>query len=212
MKKWDLLLAHIANNIPKFKIIEKESSRLMRLLSFLLFFNKRFMKDFTTTIYPVIYYPKQLLQSGDEIGRIIILCHEYVHLQDRKKLGILFNILYLSPQIFVLLALLSIWFSNNWLWCLLFILPMPSPFRAYFEYKAYKMSMCVYYYILNKTPPIDFYVEQFTSPNYYWMFPFKGFMYKNFAEHVKNIRNKKIDDELIIEIKNILLPLKNNEK
>ena len=93
MRKWDLLLAHIYKNIPGFQIVEKENSRLMRLLSFLFFFNKKFMSDYTTTIYPKVYFPKSIIGSGDSIRRITIMAHEYVHMSDRKRLGVLFDIL-----------------------------------------------------------------------------------------------------------------------
>lgn len=203
MKKWDLLLAHIYRNISGFQIVEKESSRLMRLLSFLLFFNKKFMTDFTTTIYPKVYFPKSVLSSGDPIQRITILAHEYVHMRDRKRFGILFNIFYLSPQIFVPLALLAVWFSNLWLLCLLFLLPIPSIGRAYLEYRAYKMSIFIYYYFIGKVPDLNYYVEQFTTSNYYWMMPLKQLLYNNFNEFAIKLRKKEYED-YILEIKNVL--------
>ena len=203
MKKWDLLLAHIYKNISGFEIVEKENSRLMRLLSFLLFFNKKFMTDFTTTIYPKVYFPKSILSSGDPIRRIIILAHEYVHLNDRKRLGILFNILYLAPQIFAPLALLAIWFSNLWLLFLLCLLPIPSIGRAYFEYKAYKMSIFIFHYFIGKIPDLNYYTNQFVSSNYYWMMPFRKLIYNNFSEFAIKLKKKEYDD-YILEIKNVL--------
>ena len=203
----DKLSSYIAKQIPGFEIRLKEGSFLMKLLSFVLFFNKFFMTRFVTTIYPIVYFPKAKLNDGDALGNMIILCHEYVHLRDRKKLGPLFNILYLSPQIFTLLALLAIPFSLNWLWCLLFLLPIPSPARAYFEFKAYKMSISVYYLHLNRLPPTEFYVQQFTSSNYYWMFPVQKFLTNKFNEHGKKLKKKEYD-ELTVEIKNVLFPNK----
>ena len=203
MRKWDLLLAHIYKNIPGFQILEKENSRLMRLLSFLFFFNKKFMSNYTTTIYPKVYFPKSILGSGDPIQKITIMAHEYVHMSDRKRLGILFNILYLSPQIFAPLALLAIWFSNLWLLCLLFLLPIPSIGRAYFEYKAYKMSIFIYYYFIGRIPDLEFFVNEFTTSNYYWMMPLKGVMRNNFNEFAKRLI-KKEHEGYVLEIKNVL--------
>ena len=89
--KWDLICKHVSKNIPNFKIEIKEKSSLMRILSYILFFNKRFRTQFITTLYPVVYFPKQILSNPDEVGRVIILSHEYVHLKDKKRLGILFD-------------------------------------------------------------------------------------------------------------------------
>lgn len=200
--KWDLICKHVSKNIPNFKIEIKEKSSLMRILSYILFFNKRFRTQFITTIYPVVYFPKQILSNPDEVGRVIILSHEYVHLKDKKRLGILFDLLYLSPQIFSLLAVLAIWFSNDWLWFLLFLLPLPSP-RAYFEFRAYKMSIAVHYFIMGKIPLLDFYINQFTSSNYYWMFPFQKMLYKHFFEFTLRLRKKQYED-YIEEIKNVI--------
>jgi hypothetical protein len=203
----DRLSSYIAKQIPGFEIRTKEGSFLMRLLSFILFFNKFFMTRFVTTIYPIVYFPKEEKGIDDRAGNIIVLCHEYVHLRDRKKLGWLFNVLYLSPQIFALLALLAIPFAWQWVFCLLFLLPIPSPFRAYFEYRAYKISIAISYLLFDRVPPIEYYVMQFTTSNYYWMFPFEKFLTKKFNEHAKKLRKKEFD-ELTIELKNVLFPNK----
>lgn len=203
----DKICSYISKQIPGFQIKMKEGNFFMKLLSFVLFFNKKFATRYVTTIYPVIYFPKDMLGADNDLETAIILCHEFIHLRDRKKLSILFNILYLSPQIFALLALLAIPFSLNWLWCLLFLLPLPSPFRAYFEFRAYKMSIALYYLLLNKLPPMDFYVEQFTSSNYYWMMPAGKILFNKFNEHGRNLKNKQFD-EITLEIKNVLFPTK----
>jgi hypothetical protein len=204
---WEDLVSYVSKQIPGFEIKTKEGSSLMKLLSLVLFFNKFFATRYVTTMYPKVYFPKEMLNSGNILGNIIILCHEYVHLLDRKRLGWLFNILYLSPQIFALLAFLAIPFSLSWLWCLLFLLPLPSPFRAYFEFRAYKMSIAIYYLHLGRLPPLEFYVKQFTTSSYYWMFPFQEFLYFEFDKYARDVKNKKFD-KTVEEIKFVLFPNK----
>ena len=111
------LETHIQSEIPKFKIRSKEKSLFMRVLSKLLFFNPSFMSDFVTTLYPYIYVPGPSLE-------LHTLAHEYVHLKDRKNLGLYFNFLYLSPQVlgvFSILSFYSLWFM------LFFNIPITSP-------------------------------------------------------------------------------------
>ena len=140
--KYDKLLAHIESSIAGFKIIDKRESALMRVLSFVLFFNKVFMTRYITTIYPKVYVPELPWAPDKPLGRLSILAHEYVHLKDRQRLGLLFNILYLSPQIFALLSLGAIW-NMWWLLALLFLLPLPSPGRAWLEMRGYRMTMAI---------------------------------------------------------------------
>jgi len=220
LQKRTALLTHMENEISGFKIIRKDRSFLMKALSFFLFFNKKFMTEYVTTIYPKVYVPKDwgisksVYQKGLELE---ILAHEYIHLHDRKQMGVLFNIMYLSPQIFSLLAILAIW--NSWfLLCLLFLLPWPSPGRTWLEYRGYKMSLIAKYWILTSIEPkkeevcwgwitndgINWALNQFTGPSYYYMFPFREYLRKSFIKSLKDVR---IDGKLSPEfeaIKDIL--------
>lgn len=195
------LISHISSQIPKFEIIQKSKSLFMKFLNiFLGLFNKTFMTDFTTTIYPKIYIPIGFEQWTSKTE---ILAHEYIHLSDRKKLGILFNLIYLSPQIFSLLALLSFW--NLWfLLFLLFLLPIPSIGRTILEYRGYVCSIAVYYWLFGKKYDIDFIVDQFTSSNYYFMFPFKSYLTKKFEQEYKKIIQNEYSFKTLQEIHDIL--------
>lgn len=218
LRKRAALTAHIQKKIPGLKIIRKDKSFLMKLLSFFLFFNRRFMTEYVTTIYPNIYVPHWwgtggAFRKGQELE---ILAHEYIHLCDRKRFGILFNILYLSPQIFSLLSILAFW--NVWfLLCLLFLLPWPSPGRAWLEFRAYKVNLLVKYWILVSVDPpkeelcwkyingegLDWVLSQFKGPSYYFMFPFTGLLRKNFINGLKCVKiNEDLSGELA-ELKQI---------
>ena len=208
----------IKADVPKFAIKRKSESLLMRLLSFVLFFNKDFMTAYVTTIYPTIYVPDWWgFQKNREREEIEILAHEYVHLYDRKHMWWLFNILYLSPQIFSLLAFGAFW-NLSYLWFLLCLLPWPSPGRAWLEFRGYRMSLAMFYWNILKEDPenkekyytfLEYYditwiVQQFTGPAYYFMFPFKGYVERKFRRSLMAIRDNKLSPELL-KIKNAIL-------
>ena len=117
-------------NIPESEIRSKKYSKMMKFLSKLLFFNKSFMTGYVTTWYPHIYVPKLPWKYKNNLPAIATLAHEWVHLHDRRRLGWLFNFLYMMPQCFFIFGLLAFW--NLWfLLFFLFILPIPSPGRAW---------------------------------------------------------------------------------
>jgi len=126
------------------------------------------------------------------------LAHEYVHLKDRKRMWLLFNLLYLFPQNLAPFALLGA-FGNSPLWYLflLFLLPIPSPTRAWLEFRGYRMTLAVWALYLgrdwNSRRFVDSIVDkQFSSSAYYWMFPFRRFMIKKF--HVYHARRRNIPE------------------
>lgn len=197
-----LLEEHIRGKIPGFEVVEKSESLWMKLLSKVLFFTPDFMTRFTTTFYPKVYIPSRLHWEANNFFSIITLAHEYVHLADRKRLSFLFNFLYVSPQIFAVFALLC---SIN-IWCLLFLLfllPIPSVGRAWAEFRGYRMSMAVYYWLSGERYSTEFMVHQFISSNYYWMFPFRRILERAFDREFEKITKDDLSPELR-EIKNLL--------
>ena len=208
----------IKSDVPKFEIRRKNESLFMRLLSIILFFNKRFMTSYVTTIYPVVYVPDWWgFHKTRQKAEIEILAHEYVHLCDRKRMKWLFNLIYLSPQIFSFLAIGAFW-NISFLWCLLFLLPWPSPGRAWLEFRGYKMSLAIKYWIAihNSTKKeetrctffenydITWVVDQFTKSNYYFMLPFRKFLNRKFRESLREIAKDNLSDELR-EVKEVFL-------
>lgn len=183
--KFHKLDFYIKKQIPEFRLRSKKDSTLMQLLAVALFFNKDFSDRYVTTIYPEVYVP-DLPWSRPTESRISILAHEYIHLKDRKKMGWLFNILYLSPQIFSLLALGAFW-NTWWLMALLFLLPIPSPGRAWLELRAYKMSIAIHWKLTGRRMNLFWIQRQFTKSNYYWMFPFKGMIEKRILKAAEDV-------------------------
>lgn len=165
----------IKRNIPGFSIKYKDETWIMKVLAVVLFFVKGFMTRFTTTLGATVYLPSRAYVEKDRVRAARILRHEYIHLWDRQNSPFLFSLGYIFPQVFSLLALLAIFFTNFWLLALVFLLPIPSPPRWRIEMRGYATSL------LEDMDASDgdvaetraWIMQCFTSSSYYWMCPFK---------------------------------------
>jgi hypothetical protein len=175
----------------------------MKFLSVVLFFNKGFLTRYITTLYPRIYVPSLPWNPNKPVSRIATLAHEYVHMYDRRRLGWIFNILYLSPQIFSLLTIGAFW-NMWWLLALLFLLPLPSPGRTWLEFRGYRMTAAVQWWLTGNEVNTVWIEQQFTGSAYYWMFPFKRFMERRIVKAIENIKSDKFLPPEIFEIKTVL--------
>jgi ABC-type multidrug transport system fused ATPase/permease subunit len=128
---------------PHLQIKYKDQSFLMKLIGKLLFFNKTFMTDYTTTLGDTIYFPNEAFVKVRSISSTVILLHEIVHIKDSHKLTkLLFSLLYACPQILLLFFIPMLFISWKFaLLFLLFALPIPAFFRMYFEKRAYLSSL-----------------------------------------------------------------------
>ena len=197
------LEASIKKEFPDFELIDKRNSLFMKLLSKVLFFNKKFMSSYITVIGSKVYVPSLPWKSDNPYGACEVLSHEWVHMKDGKRLGIWFKLLYLFPQILAPLALIG--FLNPWFFLFaLCLLPFPALWRAKFELRGYTISMAVRYWILKKEPNYDFFVKQFTGPNYYFMYPFKEGVRRRLEEEFYRIEGDTLDPHEE-HIKNVLL-------
>lgn len=191
--KTQLLIQLITKEFPDFKVISKDQSKFMLLLSKVLFFNKKFMSHYVTTIGNTIYVPDQSFFNDDDRA-FIVIAHEYVHMCDNKKYGFAYNLAYLFPQVLSLLSLLS-FYNSTWLLCLLFLLPLPSPTRTWLEYRGYSMSIACYYWLYKEKPVNTRYVDNFTTSLYYWMCPFKGYISEKLEQSLENVLNGKLTEQ-----------------
>lgn len=169
------LVVYATAKFKGFKLVHKQNSLLMRVLSRVLFFNKTFMSGYITTIGSTIYWPGDASTSSDWRT----LAHELVHVRDKDRAlgGMLgFSLAYLFPQSLALLALLApvvaFWGPYGWLLLLALIAaaPFPAPRRRHYEEKGYTMSLVC----AALDGPIsqwtkDNIVEQFVGSSYYWM-------------------------------------------
>ena len=185
---------HVQTRVPGYSVKRKADSKLMRFLGKILFFTPNFMTRFTTTMGNTIYATDDLW-NDNSAWALSTLAHEAQHVADKQRTGmILFGFAYLLPQILAplaLLSLLAIWFSNAWLWsltALAFLAPIPAYFRMRIERRGYLMTLCVIWWTFgeemarNRVPHC---IKQFTSPNYYFMWPFKRHLEKWFEQELQ---------------------------
>ncbi len=183
---------------PKLEVKYKNESSFMKFIGTLLFFNSQFMNGFVTTIGDTVYFPSKEKVKNSDIGSSLTLLHELVHVYDNKRLTVFFPTLYLMPQLLCLLGLVA-WYLVSWKFALLFLLflaPIPAWFRSHFEKRAYTITLYAMHrlsikhaYNIDLDKESEFIVKQFTTANYYFMWPFKSSVEKYFKKTVSDIRN-----------------------
>ena len=160
------LLDDMHSEFDSFKIVWKKDSWLMKFISGFLrviTFNqqKTFLTQYITTIGYTVYVPDSW-SEGEDVGRIVTLRHERVHMRQRRSLTMpLYTFLYL-------------------------LCPLPlglAYFRAKFEMEAYEETLKALVELLASGEAIikhpDYrarLIENFTGAGYFWMWPFRGYM------------------------------------
>jgi hypothetical protein len=158
----------------------KNESRMMRTIGRLMFFNPTFMTTFTTTIGETVYYPSREYVERNYFNAWNILAHEVVHISDYResKPKWLWMLKYGFPQILAVFALLAPILWSWWpLLALLFLAPLPAPWRTSAEMRGYAMSMAVWYWYFHSGIPLGMKIDitgNFTGPQYYYTYPFHG--------------------------------------
>ncbi len=167
-QKFEAYVSELKAELPRFAIRFKNQSWVMRVLGWLLFFNRRFMTSYTTTMFGKVYFPSETwLSETGPLRAYRMLRHEAVHLRDARRFPILFQLTYLL------------------------ILPTVFTMRAFWEYRAYKESIRVVWETEGRVPQglIDVIVKQFTTAAYLWMFPFGRFLRRRFQRFGDSLRN-----------------------
>ena len=184
----------------KVRLVEKKTSTFMKMIAVILFFNKSFMTNYITTIGRTIYWPdleERRKSSPESFFRTFF--HETQHGHDAAVFNLFFFVSYLSPQVFVLLMLLTfLAFVNGWWFLALFafplILPIPSYFRAHWEFRG---SSCNIAYLIWKEGGVsdgykDHLVKRFKGPDYYFMWPFPKSVRRKLDKIEERIRAGKL--------------------
>jgi hypothetical protein len=172
-------LREIRREFPKFKLLWKEESWLMKFIAgFLRFITLgkacTFQTHFITTIGCTVYVPDGWRESSD-ISKIITLRHERVHMRQRRRLTMpLFTFLYL-------------------------LFPLPGGlayFRTRFELEAYAETIraTVELYpngaqVVLKPEVRRQMVSNFTGASYFWMWPFRRYIERWYDATVIRVLN-----------------------
>jgi len=175
---FDELVAKAKTHFPNLQIKYKNEDTFMKILGTLMFFNPGFMTSFITTIGDTIYWPSREFVQNNPQSVSEVFIHECTHIYDEKRVGSApFKLGYLFPQILALPMLLLL-FMLTWKIVLplviLCLLPLPAPFRAYFERRAYFVSMRAGYSLHGWDPTVigAHAAKNFKNSSYYWMMPF----------------------------------------
>ena len=172
---------------PKAKIYNKITSGFMKFLYYVALmplWQKQFMESYNTTIGYSVYVSEWTIVNKQWDSLYKTMRHEFIHMLQKNKYKILFDLTYLFPQILAvgsLLAFLAIWFSNWWLMsllCLLFLGPLPAPWRTKWEIEGYTASMLTQFEMTGEIPKsrIDNIIGHFTSMDYFMMCPFRSWI------------------------------------
>ncbi len=185
--------------LTPFRIRYKNESWEMQLLgAFSYPFCPTFLTNYTTVIGSTIYFPSReyMRQHSDRAAQL--LAHEMVHLLDAEGVS---EAVFLSSYMFPQILFLGI-FSFPWLgwWALLFLLfllPIPAPFRFYFESRAFAMD------VLTADPSerehvLNWAVAQFSDWGYYKMFPFEKLARKMINYWVQQAEEGK--DQVLLKV------------
>lgn len=196
--------------MPSFEIRFKDESNFMKMLGKILFFNKGFMTNYITTIGTKVYFQNRNFYYNNPKNSFRVLSHECVHAYDYTLNPIKFVLRYLFPQILALFSLFVFFaFISPYFWGFLLFLvclaPLPSSGRKNIEVRGYGMSIKVEQWRNELYPGrIEQMSENFTGPNYYYMYPYKD-------EIIEELTSWTLTDDCLtdknimyMEIKNLL--------
>jgi hypothetical protein len=156
----DELIAEIRREFPTFRVAKKRESALLRIIDILLRVltfgaQREFMSRYHTVLFGTLYVP-EAWDTTPDVSRVITLCHERIHLRQRKRYGdVGLAFLYLIP-----------------------FFPLGLAYgRARIEWEAYTETLhaTARYGGLAavRSPALRAHVvRQFTSGAYGWMWPF----------------------------------------
>ena len=156
----DAFVTEIQHEFPRFRIVRKRDSLLSRVIDVLLRVltfgaQREFMTRYHTVLWDTLYVP-DLWESTPDVARLITLCHERIHLRQRRRYGdVVMTFLYLIP-----------------------FFPLGLAYgRARIEWEAYVETIQAtarYRGVAEaRSPELRRHiVRQFTSGAYGWMWPF----------------------------------------
>lgn len=113
------LEVEIGKYIPGFSVKFKDQTFSQKLLGFLAYpFNRDFMTRYTTTVYPIVYFPTKDYYESQPRSSVTTLAHEFVHLRDMQANPHWFRLSYILPQLLGILPLIVfgiLAWSHTWI-------------------------------------------------------------------------------------------------
>lgn len=192
-------LALVHRFVPGFQVISKAVSRVHRIIGalFAVLGNKLYMERVWTTLRYVTAAPSTE-DDGFSWYAWQTLLHEGWHGMQWRRKGLWMGVSYLLPQLVAALVLvvpILAWLVGPGAWwgllALLALAPWPAYWRARLEAEAYQVSVALDYWTWGRQPTNfpDWVVDRFTSPVYYWMWPFKSAVRRRFEDWAQALRD-----------------------
>lgn len=189
---YQALVAKAQTYFPSLTIKYKDQSTLMKILGTLMKpINPDFMTSYLSTIGDTVYLPSETYATQNPQAFTDVFIHECTHMYDEKRIGFWYTLAYIFPQILAPICLLLM-FLVTWKIMLplaiLFLLPLPAPWRAYFEKRAYFVQMYAGNKLWGSDPVKDgeTYAQWFRTGDYYWMWIFES--NSTFDQEAANIK------------------------
>lgn len=161
MSAYEKVLAEVTKEFPKFQMVEKKDSFLMKIINvFLLVITfgmmRTFMTQFTTVIRYKMYVPSSW-EDRSNTQKISTLKHECTHFRQLQRYG-------------------AIWFTISYLF--LWFPTVFSYFRKKYEQEAYEESMryMAAEYGAKALENLEYreqMIRRFTSYKYFWTWPWR---------------------------------------
>jgi len=156
-EEYNGIVAEMREEFPKFRIVEKKDSKLMKVIDVFLKvitfgLQKTFMTNFITTVLYTVYTPP----GWDDMDRVGVLKHERRHMRDMRRVGV-------------------VWFAFSYLF--LWTPAVFARFRRNYEQAAYEESMrhrAAKHGIAAIEDAIyrEETIKHFTSASYFWTWQF----------------------------------------
>lgn len=189
----ELYLDEVARIIvPEAQVKFKKESWILRTVRPILeVFNKGYWDGYITTLGNTMYVPDSWFERGDAKSLLSTTAHEVIHMyQAKRQSTFVHDVLYLFPQVLAVLALLAflaIPFGLGWLWTLLFLLfllPLPAPFRYMKELEAYRVKILFFKHAYAAGPDMmqwakDGVIQNLAKSDYYFCWPFPSLIQKD---------------------------------
>jgi hypothetical protein len=181
------LLEEIRGEFPGFEIRRKHGSRLQRAISLALAVvtlggQRRYLTHYHTVFFGKLYVPQAWDAMSDE-ARYVLLRHERVHLQQRRRMG----------DLSMAIAYLFLWLPLGLSWG-----------RARIEWEAYvetiRATAEVFGLGAARSLETDI-VRRYVGPDYGWMWPFPGMVRGWFREVIADL-----EAEAVSTVKDVIKP------
>lgn len=153
---------------------DKHVSPWFRLLAKIPFVGRHFSDNAVLLCGDTIFFPNgRWCRDNPEEAWKALANRMVMAASVRRWTPVGFALLYLFPQSLAVLALGAVGGDLRWLLAMLFLLPLPAPFRKAVEVQVAAMGLAIEHWLGGSMMPTRQVVRRFTGPQCYYMWPFR---------------------------------------